>query len=78
MKKIIAGVEYDTESAQFIHKRTEGDLGDPGGFEECLFKTRDGRFFLYSNGGSSSRYPSESIKRISAKKAEEWLRQNGK
>lgn len=78
MKKTIAGVEYDTDNSEFIYKHTEGNVGDPDGFEECLFKTRDGKFFLYSNGGRDSRYPSEAIKRMSAKRAEEWLDQNRK
>ena len=74
MKKIIANVEYDTETAELLHKRTFGFIGDPEGYEECLFKTRDGRYFLYTNGGAESKYPSENIKRFSAQRAETWLK----
>lgn len=78
MKKTIAGVEYDTEKSEFVCKRTEGSVGEDTGFEECLFKTAEGKYFLYANGGERSKYPKESIKRISSKAAELWLKENGK
>lgn len=73
MKKIICKVEYDTEKAELIKKVTSGCYGDPAGYEEILFKTEGGKFFLYTNGGESSIYPKEDIKRMSADKAQEWL-----
>ena len=76
MKKVISNVEYDTESAELVCKYTEGEIGDPCGFEECLFRTEGGRYFLYFNGGKGSKYPKESIKRISAKRAEEFIKSN--
>ena len=72
MKKIICKVEYDTETATLIEKRTSGEFGDPAGYEETLYQTPDGKFFLYVNGGDGSIYPEENIKRMSAAKAEEW------
>ena len=72
MKKIICKVEYDTENAQLIAKLTWGQFGDPAGYEERLYQTADGKFFLYVNGGSESPYTEENIKRVSAAKAEEW------
>ena len=72
MKKIICKVEYDTENATLIEKRTNGEFGDPAGYEESLYQTPDGKFFLYVNGGAESIYPKEDIKRMAAKKAEEW------
>ena len=72
MKKIICKVEYDTESAELILKKTSGEFGDPAGYEESLYKTADGKFFLYVNGGEESIYPTENIKRMSAAKAEEF------
>ncbi len=72
MKKIICKVEYDTEASTFIAKRTVGAYGDPAGYEECLFVTEGGKYFLYTNGGTDSIYPTEGIKRLSAAKAEEW------
>ena len=72
MKKIICKVEYDTENATLIEKRTSGEFGDPAGYEESLYQTPDGKFFLYVNGGAESIYTEENIKRMSAAKAEEW------
>lgn len=73
MKKVICKVTYDTASAELVKKNTFGAFGDPAGYEETLYKTQDGKFFLYVNGGEASVYPEENIKRMSAAKAEEWL-----
>lgn len=72
MKKIICKVTYDTDAAELVAKKTSGEFGDPAGYEESLYKTADGKFFLYVNGGEASIYPKEDIKRMTAKKAEEW------
>ena len=74
MKKVICKVEYDTATAELVKKNTFGVFGDPAGYEESLYKTADGKFFLYVNGGADSKYPEENIKRMSADKAEEWLK----
>ena len=73
MKKVICKVEYDTATAELVKKNTFGAFGDPAGYEECLYKTADGKFFLYVNGGEESPYTEENIKRMSAAKAEGWL-----
>jgi len=73
MKKIICKVEYDTETSEIVKKNTFGSFGDADGYEETLYKTADGKYFLYVNGGAESIYPEENIKRMSAAKAEEWL-----
>ncbi len=73
MKKVICKVEYDTAAAELVKKNTFGEFGDPAGYEESLYKTADGKFFLYVNGGEESPYTEENIKRMSAAKAEEWL-----
>ena len=72
MKKVICKVEYDTEASELIAKNTYGEFGQADGYEESLSKTADGKFFLYVNGGEESIYPKEDIKRMAAKKAEEW------
>ena len=72
MKKVICKIEYDTDNAELIQKKVFGSFGDPKGYEESLYKTADGKFFLYVNGGAESIYPKEDIKRMAAKKAEEW------
>lgn len=73
MKKIICKVEYDTTTSELVKKNTFGEYGDPAGYEETLYKTADGKYFLYVNGGAESKYAKEDIKRMSAAKAEEWL-----
>ena len=75
MKKIICKVEYDTETSELIAKRAYGAFGDPAGYEESLYKTEGGKFFLYTLGGPQSQYAVEGIKRMSAAKADEWLAQ---
>ena len=72
MKKIICKKEYDTDTSIVVEKRTFGSFGDSDGYEETLYKTESGSFFLYVNGGAYSKYPKEDIKRMSAKAAEEW------
>lgn len=73
MKKVIAKVEYDTESATLLKKYTEGCFGDPAGFEESLYETQGGKYFLYVNGGKTSPYKTEAIKRMSKKEADLFL-----
>lgn len=73
MKKIICKREYDTDTATLIKKHTEGQFGQPDGYEESLYMTPDGKYFLYMNGGEESPYKKENIKSISAEKAEIWL-----
>ena len=76
MKKIICKVEYDTATSEIVKKVTSGELGDPAGYEETLYKTESGKFFLYVNGGAESIHPEEDIKRMSAAKADEWIANN--
>ncbi len=73
MIKTISKKEYNTETAKFIKKYTYGSFGDPAGYEECLFETTDGYFFIYVRGGEESIYTTEDIKRISKAKANEWI-----
>ncbi len=76
MKKIICKVEYDTETATLISKKTVGAFGDVAGYEESLYQTEAGKFFLYTNGGEESPYKKEDIKRMSADKAKEGMAEN--
>lgn len=73
MKKIICGTEYNTETSTVVKKYTEGYYGDPTGYEEILFVTESGKYFIYTNGGAESKYPTEGIKRISKANAELWF-----
>ena len=38
--------------------------------------TKDGKYFLYTNGGEESKYTKEAITRMSAAKADEWKKAN--
>ena len=72
MKKIICKKEYDTETATLIHKFTSGALGDPAGYEESLYQTEGGLYFLYVVGGEASPYPNEDVLRLAKTKVKEW------
>lgn len=76
MKKIIAKKEYDTATSTIVKKNTYGYYGDPAGYEETLYITEDGSYFLYVNGGEDSKHSKEDIKRMSKKSAEAWLAEN--
>jgi hypothetical protein len=43
MKKIICKVEYDTAKSELVAKFTNGEFGDPAGYEESLYKTEGGK-----------------------------------
>lgn len=74
MKKIICKKEYDTETATLVKKVTFGSFGEPDGYEESLYQTPEGLFFIYVNGGEESIHPTEDISRLAKAKAEEWLK----
>ena len=72
MKKTICKVEYDTDTAELVKEHTYGNFGDADGYEESLYVTENGKYFLYVNGGEESIHPTENITRLSAQKADEW------
>ena len=76
MKKIICGTEYDTAASTVVKKVVNGFWGDPAGYEETLYVTAEGKYFLYTNGGEESKYTKEGIKRLSAAAAEKWQAEN--
>jgi len=73
MHKVICKKDYDTETAEVIFKFTSGSFGDPAGYEETIYKTPEGNYFVYTNGGAESKYPEEDIKRLAAAKVEEKI-----
>ena len=73
MKKIICKKEYATETATLVKKFTSGALGDPARYEEDLFQTPEGLYFVYGVGGETSQYPTEDIQRMSKTKVKEWM-----
>lgn len=76
MLKTICGKTYDTDSAKMIKRKAVGVFGDPAGYEETLYQTESGLYFLYLNGGEESPYAKEDIKRMSKANAEKWLGEN--
>ena len=73
MKKIICKKEYDTETATLIKKFVCGFYGAPAGYEETLYQTPAGLYFLYVCGGENSPYPTEDIVRVAKAKVGEWI-----
>ena len=74
LKKIIGKKEYDTETAILIKQFTFSYFGDPAGYEETLYQTPDGFFFVYVCGGADSIHPEENIIRLGKAKVDEWLK----
>ena len=73
MKKIICKRVYDTETASLIKKYVCGKWGDPSGYEESLYQTPDGLYFIHVCGGEASTYQKEEIIRIGKARVAEWL-----
>ena len=73
MKKTVKGVTYDTETMAVVKKVTHGAFGDPAGYEENLYQTPGGLYFLYVCGGEASPYPTEDILRLAKAKANDWI-----
>ena len=72
MQRTICGKLYDTETATRVAARTVGAYGDPAGYEEILYVTPEGSYFLHGTGGEDSPYAEEKLIRLSKKKAEAW------
>ena len=50
--------------------------GDPAGYEEQLFQTKAGLYFIYGQGGTTSPYAEgEDITPLSEAKAQAWLKE---
>lgn len=73
MKKIICKREYDTETATLVKKYSVGYFGDPAGYEETLYQTPEGLYFLYVCGGPESIYAEEDILRLAKTKVKAWV-----
>ena len=73
MRKEIDGVVYDTLNSTVDKKFTYGAPGDPNGYEETLYITKEGRYFIYTYGGKNSKYASEDIVPIEREKVKTWM-----
>ncbi len=74
MVKKIGKVTYDTEASEIVKKNVFGVYGDPAGYEETIYVTAKGNYFLYTNGGKDSKYPEEKIKALTKEKAAEMIK----
>ncbi len=73
MRKEIDGVVYDTACSTVDKKFTYGAYGADNGYEETLYITGEGQYFIYTNGGKNSKYPSENIVPIEHGKVRDWI-----
>lgn len=56
MKKIIGGKKYDTGTAKKMGSHSYSHPGDFSYFSEELYRKKTGEFFLFGEGGASSKY----------------------
>ena len=65
---------FDTTKAEALGNRAYSYYGDPAGYEETLYKTKGGLFFLHGIGGAESPYAEgEDIRPVAADDAQAWL-----
>ena len=76
MKKTVRGKVYDTDEMSVVKKVSHGSYGDPAGYEETLYVAENGTYFLYTNGGAESPYPTEKLTSLSKVKAAAWEEEN--
>ncbi len=67
---------FDTQTASIVKKVTYGAFGDPAGYENTLYQTPEGDYFLYTYGGAQSAYAEEKIVSYTKARANEWLQKN--
>lgn len=56
MKAVINGKLYNTETAKYIGSFSSGIPHDFEAYEESLYRTRKGEFFIAGSGGPMSKY----------------------
>ncbi len=71
MKRIFAGKIYDTAKADKVAFYEEG-IGMHN-FTETLYRTRNGRLFLYGDGESCTKYNDSKLWPVDDDDAFEWL-----
>lgn len=82
MKKIMSGKLYDTELANKVVIADNGyEPNEPEYYQEILYKTNKGSYFLYAHGGIASKYaahvgekavPGQTMIAMTEVKAKEW------
>ena len=64
---------YDTETAEVMGSHAYSYYGDPAGYEETLYRTKRGLYFVCGRGGSESPYAEgEDIRPLTEKEARAW------
>lgn len=87
MKKIIDGKTYDTEKSENLAEMSSnGGPGDFRYYEETLYRTQRGRYFVYGIGGPMTKYAQSTgqnswsggsrIDPISESEARKWCEEN--
>lgn len=86
MKKVIRGVLCDTATAKCLGETSYLDARDFAHWSEELYRTKSGKYFLYGEGGSASRYAvtigqnewsgGEKIQLLSRETAMEWAEEH--
>ena len=76
MKKTLRGKTYDTAEMAIVKKIAHGNFGDPAGYEETLYVSENGMYFLYTYGGEQSPYPTEKLVSMSKAKPQAWEEEN--
>lgn len=65
---------FDTTKAEELGNRAYSYYGDPAGYEETLYVTKGGLYFLHGIGGADSPYATgEDIVPITKGEADAWL-----
>ena len=75
MQRTLRGKVYDTDTATLVARRANGQYGDPAGYEERLYRTPEGLYFLYGIGGEASPYPVPTLRAVSKQRAGELERE---
>lgn len=86
MNKVINGSRYNTETARLLGSASYSHPGDFSYWEEDLYITKVGKYFLYGEGGPMSKYArrvsynetsgDEVILPMTEEEAREWAEKN--
>ena len=76
MLKIIEGRRYDTNTARLIQKKSNQSADKEALWEETLYRSKTGLWFLHCAGGKKTIYAKPSISPISEEAAVTWLTEN--
>ncbi|MCL2605634.1 MAG: hypothetical protein FWD90_14295 [Defluviitaleaceae bacterium] len=76
MKMVIKEKEYSTYNAICLGYRHIGEYGHVDGYEEQLYLSDDGQYFIYGVGGPDSPYTEPEIILITEEKAKKWRKKS--